>query len=762
MASYSAPHSEAKAEETADVEPRPASARGERVEERSAWEADPQTGQGHSPPGRTRTLLDRLTLAATSSQDLDEILERLASLAREAYPADRCSIFLFDESGSRLVPTTYVATPEVAAEIARMGAATRPHFRDMAPIDLDANPSRWRAFMRGRAIVIPDLSDSPLVPPEVVTRFRARSAVVVPLVAQEERLGVLALDWMAPKQEFSEPHLTLIEAIGAYASLVIRNARLFGKLDVKTRSLGRLVEVASALNSTLGLGEVLELARDGFAELLGSDHCSIKLVVEPRDPEDIAASSEASQEHLQRLTSEQASELKRLCADSLEPLACERLSRDGKIAFTLCPSSARSVAVFPLGQAEMPRGFVLAALSQANCLSDDQVEEGRALAGLATAAMERAELYESLRTQLQHMEVLFELSDAVAGTPDLSRAVRRLNDLMGRDIGIEVESIAVVNDRLRALLDADAPGDMEIEAIRSWRATLERSGSRPRPRAAEDAILVPIVFRGRLQGVLRLRPPARLLDSPSDDLLLALGAACAEVIHKAGLRRDLAESDRRLAIAAERERIAQDLHQSVGQLIAALGLQLANHAAQAPDEEWRERLEELADLTAKGSRQMREAIHSLLFFQVRRRGLVRSLRELAQTFEATTGVATSLNVRGRARALEPSKEDALFCVAHEAITNVQRHSGSSSVSMTLTYESGEIVLSVRDWGHGLGPMEPSPHKPGHFGLLGIRQRLEEAGGELLVANARPRGALIEARIRSKRRRSLAAHSDRRR
>jgi signal transduction histidine kinase len=275
-------------------------------------------------------------------------------------------------------------------------------------------------------------------------------------------------------------------------------------------------------------------------------------------------------------------------------------------------------------------------------------------------------------------------------------------------------------------------------------------------------VLVPVARGSRLLGVLRVRLTGRVLEPADEDLLLAIGSACAEVIHKAGLRRELAESEHRLAIADERERVARDLHDSVGQLITGLGMQLTRYAAQTPDAQWRERLEELVELTVQGSRQIGEAVHSLLFFQVRRRGLVRSLRELAQTFQATSGITTSFHVKGRAFTLAPAKDDALFRVAHEALTNVHRHSGAPSVSIVLSYDGDEVCLTVRDQGAGLGKRDPFKQQHGHFGLLGIQQRIEDTGGELLVANAYPRGVLVEARVRLRRKKGSHAPDPRRR
>lgn len=708
-----------------------------------------------SPPRGEGALLDRVALAVNSSLEIDDVLERLAGLALEAVPADRCSVFLLDDSGLRLLPTTYAARPELSA-LLEATDGSRPHFRDMPPIDLEEDPKRWRAFRRGQAFTIPDVVTSPLVPPRVAADYGVRSAVVVPLIAPQEPLGVLALDWTKPVSEFRQDDLTLVEAIGAYATLAIRNARLYERLTLKAGSLERLVEVASQLNSSLSLQEVFELVCKGFEELLGSIHCSAYLIddEEPDGVKTIAACGESRPGEPHQATPRAPRRAMRRWERSPEPLVYADLG-DG-VAFGLpLPESASCAVLFPLVGPARIRGFVQAAFETSEPPSRHAIDLGQALADLSAAATERAALYENLGRRLQQMEVLYRLSEVTGGAHDLTGALRALNDLLGPEVGIEIRSISVANKRLRSTLDAPAPTDVEMETIRSWRVLLAKDPKGVRPRVVEDAVLVPVVQRNRVQGLLGVELTGYHLDSTGEELLLAIGSACAEMIHKSGLRRDLAESEQRLAVAAERERIAQDLHDSVGQLITGLGMRLKGYAGEAPDPEWERRLEELVDVTAKGSRQIREAIHALLFFQVRKSGLVRSLRELAQAFEATSGIQTSFRVRGRASSLAPAKEDALFRVAHESLTNVQRHAEAAAVSMVLTYGADDVCLAVRDQGKGLGHDDLS-QRPDHFGLPGIARLLDEVGGELLVADAHPRGVLVEARIWHRRRR---AHGD---
>src|SRR5688500_5388285 len=100
-------------------------------------------------------------------------------------------------------------------------------------------------------------------------------------------------------------------------------------------------------------------------------------------------------------------------------------------------------------------------------------------------------------------------------------------------------------------------------------------------------------------------------------------------------------------------------------------------------------------------------------------------------------------VRGTVVHMGASKEDALFRVAHEALVNIERHARASLATVQLTYGDDALSLSLRDDGVGLGHRDPFG-RSGHFGIRAMQRRLEDAGGELRVTNAAPRGVLVEA------------------
>lgn len=689
-------------------------------------------------------VLHRVALTVNSSLEIKEVLEQLGNLTLEAIPADRASMFLLDEAEKRLIPTFS------SGRVTDIGLWER--FRSLDPVDLQEVPDRWRWFRGGRAMGIPDVAASRIIPAEIVEIFGPRSAIIAPLFAGGEPQGVLALDWTAPGRDFGEAELNLAEAIAGYAALAVRNARLYQRLQAKARSNERLVEVSGALNSSMSLKSVLDLICSYCEELLGTSHCSVNLLDDsyPNKVKTLAVRGIAwftgNPDSIKTVSHKEIERVRRIWKASARPVTYPGSKLRQAVDRSDVPSPIQSVVLFPLVRPTKILGFIVAGFPHDAVPAGDYLEVGQALADQAATAIGRACLHDSLRVRVQRLEVLYRLSDVVAGTADLSVAVRELNRIAKSELGARFGSISIANARLREAVGGRDPDLQEIEAIRSWRASLAGKQSSLGLRDTNNGLLVPIVHRRRVQGALRVTPERGSLDESDQDVLLAIGSGLAEVICKADLRREIVENERRLAIAADRERIARDLHDSVGQLLSGMRMELGTFLIEAPDDCWRERLSHLIDLTSRGSQEVREAIHALVFLEVQRRGLVQSLRALARKVELSSGMNVHFEVSAATVKLSNSHENALFRLAHEALMNVQRHSRASIVSMRLNYDSGSVSLTVRDDGVGLSNRDPFDGGSDHFGLRALQTLIEQLGGSLEIINAIPRGVALEGRF----------------
>lgn len=90
----------------------------------------------------------------------------------------------------------------------------------------------------------------------------------------------------------------------------------------------------------------------------------------------------------------------------------------------------------------------------------------------------------------------------------------------------------------------------------------------------------------------------------------------------------------------------------------------------------------------------------------------------------------------------------LYRVAQEALANVRKHSKASRIDVSLSDRENGALLRVRDDGVGFDPATVDEERPGHLGLVSMRERAEMAGGRFRVASAEGRGTLVEAWVPS--------------
>jgi signal transduction histidine kinase len=205
------------------------------------------------------------------------------------------------------------------------------------------------------------------------------------------------------------------------------------------------------------------------------------------------------------------------------------------------------------------------------------------------------------------------------------------------------------------------------------------------------------------------------------------------------------------ALAAERSRIAQDLHDSVGQVLTGIGLVVGGHLAEPLDPATEGRLREVLQLAERASGELRQAIEGLLQLGCRGLPLEVALVDVCRRFERQQGLPVAFRTEGGPVPLECAEEDALVRVAHEALVNVARHSGAGQVAVELLFEGEAVSLIVRDDGVGLGRGRRRVEGSGGFGLRTMQRRIEDVGGELRVVDAVPHGVVVEAVIPQRKR-----------
>jgi signal transduction histidine kinase len=198
---------------------------------------------------------------------------------------------------------------------------------------------------------------------------------------------------------------------------------------------------------------------------------------------------------------------------------------------------------------------------------------------------------------------------------------------------------------------------------------------------------------------------------------------------------DDAELENRIITAQieERERLAADLHDTVGQDLVCIGLGLTR-LRRLPDRraEFDAVIAEMADALAHAHLEIRTL--SLLLWPPwldEPGAFVKAIRDLLVGFSRRTGLRTDLEVTGTPNVLSRAGELVLFRMLQEALVNVHRHAHANSVEVILADRHTSVALTVRD--DGLGMTAPEGASPG-VGLLSMRARLNKLGGDLRIAS----------------------------
>jgi signal transduction histidine kinase len=205
------------------------------------------------------------------------------------------------------------------------------------------------------------------------------------------------------------------------------------------------------------------------------------------------------------------------------------------------------------------------------------------------------------------------------------------------------------------------------------------------------------------------------------------------------------------ATEQERLRLAADLHDGPVQELTALrySLNRARTRVQRGQHEEAEAL--LAGLEvdlATGIGGLRRLMSELRPAVLDEQGLEAALLNQARAFEAASGVACDIRSGLDAR-LAPELETVLYRVTQESLNNIGKHARASRVTVSLATENGGVRLRIHDDGVGFDPLAARELVgDGHFGLAGMRERVEMVGGRLVVDSVPGEGTTVDVRMTS--------------
>jgi signal transduction histidine kinase len=192
----------------------------------------------------------------------------------------------------------------------------------------------------------------------------------------------------------------------------------------------------------------------------------------------------------------------------------------------------------------------------------------------------------------------------------------------------------------------------------------------------------------------------------------------------------------------ERRRFSRELHDSLGQYLAAVKMNLDMFANSQPADKLLSEAIHLLDQSIAETRTISHLLHPPLLDEA---GFSSAAKWYLDGFSQRSGIAVKADLPDDVGRLPKAIELGLFRVLQESLTNIHRHSGSSKAEVVLRLSPDTVVLEVRDYGKGIAPellrnFQTRGTNSG-VGLAGMRERLRELGGQLNIQSRRP-GTLI--------------------
>ncbi|WNV88851.1 sensor histidine kinase [Umezawaea sp. Da 62-37] len=221
------------------------------------------------------------------------------------------------------------------------------------------------------------------------------------------------------------------------------------------------------------------------------------------------------------------------------------------------------------------------------------------------------------------------------------------------------------------------------------------------------------------------------------EMVVQLAATMEE---NAGLHAQLLIQAREAGVLDERQRMAQEIHDTLAQGFTGIITQL-EAAEQTGD--WRNRIAIATRLARENLTEARRSVHALRPAPLDNAALPEALAEVVQGWCGATGVAVEVTTTGTARPMHPEVEVALLRTAQEALANVAKHAAASRVGLTLSYMEDVVTLDVRDDGVGFDPGSTDGEG---FGLTTMRQRVSRLAGAFEVESEPGMGTAVSASV----------------
>ncbi|NBD36850.1 MAG: GAF domain-containing protein, partial [Chloroflexi bacterium] len=716
-----------------------------------------------------------------SNRSLDAILDYIMAEAQRLLGADAGLIYQLQDGGDTAHIEATCGLPE--------------DLQSFSDVPLYQGRSN-RAISENQPFVIPnfeehlaqEIPDPSVVPPTGRAWLEAladhyQAHLNVPIIVRDKVYGGLQFYYPQPRT-FTDDEVDLGATLGDQISLAIENARLYVESRRRAEESQALLNVQQAIMSDLNMDAVLQMIASEARRLTGVQR-SVVLLLDESGGELVVRHVAGEEDHdlRGRTLSVQESVSGRSMLAGEPVLITDMTTDDRATSETQKTTRYRSQISVPLITSDGPMGLIAVSDPEPNRLDENDVHLMMMFASSAVIGLENARLYQEEQDRREEAEqrrrvaeglrdILAVLNSNCSFDEVLDYIVYQASELLGARAGV-IYRVLDDHDAIFVEAASGAPNELAtLGRLPNYMEQVNRSLSEREPFAVSHLpeevttdlttdlddldpaliqwkrivrehyrayLAVPLLIEDHIYGALVLYySEPRDFSEEDRGLGMALGGQVALAIENARLRNQVEEA----AVAAERHRLARDLHDAVSQTLfsASIIADVLPRLWEMNPEEAMRRLDELRELTRGALAEMR-----MLLVELRPTALVDSdfselLDHLTTAFTGKTRVPVELDVTGQGK-FPPDIQVALYRIAQEALNNIVKHAQPTHVYVSMHIREDQAILRIQDDGQGFDT-EAAP--AGHFGLGNMRERANAAGIQLRIESTIGEGTQIEA------------------
>ena len=273
--------------------------------------------------------------------------------------------------------------------------------------------------------------------------------------------------------------------------------------------------------------------------------------------------------------------------------------------------------------------------------------------------------------------------------------------------------------------------DTDPRVSGDWGEHLKRNGTK-------RFLAVPLLVGGQVRGFVGIRHVDRASYRPEE---IELTQALAHQVMLALQLNEFAEQGQRAAVFEERNRMARDIHDTLAQGFTGVIVQLEaaeDAIACGSRKEADAHLHRAGELARRSLSEARRSVHALRPQALQEHNFWDALKGIIKNTTAGTSLHTAFQAQGGLPDLPQPWQENLLHIGQEALTNALKYAHARNFETRLTYKAKKLRLELRDDGDGFKARD----RHDGVGLSGMRERVEQMGGELKITSSRGKGTKI--------------------